>query len=499
MDAHTIDRPAVAHHTHQRKRLILCCDGTWKNSDNGYIPGTIIPWNPRGTLDVPSNVTRICRAIKPDSDSGIPQIVYYHAGVGTGNSTWDHLVGGGTGLGLSENIREAYSFLANNYNEEHHDEIHLIGFSRGAFTARSIAGLINTIGLLTKKGLPYFYEIFTDYENSRNGKYVPMFPDLPFANKTNILDPTYAGTLEELHLSRLNIPIKSVSVWDTVGSLGIPKLGIFNKLGLFTASKEFSFYDTTLTSNIENAFHALALDERRGPFSPTIWEKPAGCTTNLKQVWFPGAHSNVGGGYDDQEISNITLAWLMSQLQPFIDFDATYLEGAWELNEQYYAKVKETPRPWAMGKINNSSSAIYLLAGNETRTPGTYHQVNPDTGRPTATPLRDTNEYIHACVRIRIKQRGLGIEDKGIYNPRALRSWRLVDTDTEKNELSESEIKWEYTGRDLKFQGKVLREDALGDLERNLMTHDPLIYQRILKQKSPPPPPAIPEGLTSQH
>lgn len=124
------------------------------------------------------------------------QIVYYQAGVGTGNSIWDHVVGGGTGAGLSEHIREAYSFLANNYQRG--DEIFLLGFSRGAFTARSIAGLIASVGLLTKKGLPHFYEVFKDWENQDKSGYVPQFvtPD-----KVGVLSPEYTKELENVRRS----------------------------------------------------------------------------------------------------------------------------------------------------------------------------------------------------------------------------------------------------------------------------------------------------------
>lgn len=135
------------------------------------------------------------------------QIVYYQAGVGTGNSIWDHLVGGGTGAGLSEHIREAYSFLANNYQRG--DEIFLIGFSRGAFTARSIAGLIASIGLLTKRGLPHFYEVFKDWENQDKSSYVPQFVT---ANKVGVLSPEYTEELEKVLLPSGCNPISVIDL-----------------------------------------------------------------------------------------------------------------------------------------------------------------------------------------------------------------------------------------------------------------------------------------------
>lgn len=109
---------------------------------------------------IPTNVTHLSRAIPPEDAKGRPQVVYYQAGVGTGWSTIEQLWGGSTGTGLSENIREAYAFLVNNYQDG--DTVVLLGFSRGAFTARSIGGLIGDFGLIDKKsaGMEYFYSIF---------------------------------------------------------------------------------------------------------------------------------------------------------------------------------------------------------------------------------------------------------------------------------------------------------------------------------------------------
>ncbi len=138
-------------------------------------------------------MTRICRAILPENEKGTQQVIFYQAGVGTENNWFDHVIGGGTGAGLSENIREAYSFVANNYQDG--DEIILLGFSRGAFTARSIAGLIASIGLLTKRGLVHFYDIFKDWENQIKPGYVTKFAS---PNKVGVNDPAYTKELERV-------------------------------------------------------------------------------------------------------------------------------------------------------------------------------------------------------------------------------------------------------------------------------------------------------------
>lgn len=180
--------------------------GTWQDSDNGLLNGQRQP---------PSNVSRFGLAIKDTSSDNIPQIFNYQAGVGTSGGILSRLIGGATGEGLQENVRETYSFLAINYREG--DEIFLVGFSRGAWTARSVAGAIGAMGLLTRQGLPMFPEIFNDFANRLDSSYVPHWPNVPFPDKPPFEDPAYVAELERRGLTRLKIPIKVVGVWDTVG------------------------------------------------------------------------------------------------------------------------------------------------------------------------------------------------------------------------------------------------------------------------------------------
>ena len=172
-----------------------------ENSDDGFQKPTLIPYVPTGTLQVPSNVTRITRALRKTSNDGRHQIIYYHSGVGTGSSVIDTITGGLLGSGISENIREVYSFISANY--EPGDEIILIGFSRGAFTARSVAGMVRDIGLLTRDGMDSFYPIFKDQENFRNKGYHDIFPTVPFSNKPYGPDAAreYKQRLEQVSLS----------------------------------------------------------------------------------------------------------------------------------------------------------------------------------------------------------------------------------------------------------------------------------------------------------
>ena len=138
----------------------------------------------------------------------MPQIIYYQAGIGTEAGFLDHLYGGGTGAGLSENIREAYAFIANNHKAA--DEIFLMGFSRGAFTSRSIGGLIACVGLLTTLGMSNFYHIFKEWENQDNPRYRSKWNDRPASlpPRMEIATPAYAQELERV---RGQIPFTEIT------------------------------------------------------------------------------------------------------------------------------------------------------------------------------------------------------------------------------------------------------------------------------------------------
>lgn len=254
------------------KRIIICCDGTWKTPDE----------QEHGQSSV-TNVAKIAEMISPADASGTPQITYYQEGVGSGN-IGDRILGGAFGVGLSKNIEDAYRFLASNYIDG--DEIWLFGFSRGAYTTRSIIGLIRNSGLLKKQHLEKFnlaYQLYRDRSKETN-------PNEQFAR--------------QFKAQFSHIPdIRFLGVWDTVGSLGIPDhilSGCLDNL--------WNFHDVTLSQIVRNAYHALAIDERRGDFKPCIWNGPN--TEDRQQVWFAGSHSDVGGGYPETGLSDCSLAWL---------------------------------------------------------------------------------------------------------------------------------------------------------------------------------------------
>ena len=219
--------------------------------------------------------------------------------------------------------------------------------------------------------------------------------------------------------------------------MGIPELDVAGFKLFSQERREYSFVNTEVAPNVEYAFHALALDEERKAFSPTIWEYPSaespGRLKTLRQCWFPGVHSSIGGGYADTSIADISLAWMMTQLQPMLTFDPGFIAIVQSKNETFYHQQDEPVKSWALGQIRKSDAgAINAITGRQARTPGTYHAIDSETGRPKDRLLTNTCEFMHPSVRYRIEQKGLGLatSDKspghGQYDPQALEDWIFV-------------------------------------------------------------------------
>ncbi|KJZ72151.1 hypothetical protein HIM_08416 [Hirsutella minnesotensis 3608] len=488
--------------TRAKKRLIVCCDGTWMNSAYGYVkPGLL---NGKGGLQVPSNVTRISRCFKRKCSDGTLQIINYESGVGSGSNVLDSITGGAFGVGLAERVREAYSYLCTNYQDG--DEIFLVGFSRGAFTVRSVAGLIANIGLLTREGSEFFYPIFRDMQHWIDNDYEDDFPNVPFSDKAKgpLAAAEYRSRLSEMDYTRVYqhngdlITIKAVCVWDT-------------------------WHDTALSDRIEHAFQALALDETRGPFSPAVWERPreAKLQTKLRQVWFPGNHGNCGGGWKDQGIANCTLAWMMDQMASVgVEFDVRSLDRVIQQSFDFYHKShtqekqagrrkqkrwaakpifeeNQPLRPWALGAIRKASNVLFKLSGEVTRTPGMYKQVDPKTKLEINSFLQDTNESVHSSVRVRLACEGLGLDDKCVWDCPALSDWRLKripltrDASSQGSTLRDELVRdleerwmWKYIGSEPDAPAdpgqRVMLEEPLGSYERHLLERSggkPNVYE----------------------
>jgi uncharacterized protein (DUF2235 family) len=316
------------------KRIVICCDGTWNTPDQ----------TAHGVAE-PTNVTKLADAVLRSAD-GVAQMLFYHPGIGTSGSWLSRLYDGYTGSGISGTILEAYRFVIENY--EPGDQLFLFGFSRGAFTVRSLAGLIRSCGILRHNAVYAIPKAFRLYRARTPATH-------PRAREATLFRRTYA--VEEIS------PIEFIGVWDTVGALGNPLL--FGNL-----SPGNRFHDVDLSTKVRHAFQALAIDEKRRFFEATLWhQQPDAGEQQLEQVWFCGTHSNIGGGYADTRLSDIALQWLVQRAR------------ACGLG---IGDVLATPNP--LGPIVESRKGFYRLI--------------PRYYRPIADPAvaQHTSESLHPSV-----------------------------------------------------------------------------------------------------
>ena len=308
------------------KNIVICSDGTGNRGGKN-----------RGT-----NVWRIFNAVDHHC-SEIKQVTYYDDGVGTQVFRPLKLFSSTFGWGLSRNIQEAYEFLAMTYNEG--DKVFLFGFSRGAFTVRSLAGMIGRCGLVSRQKLigagsrrmrdRVLKRILLAYRSSKRTSGSEdetkirqdeetqeeneptsnaAYPDDEREDKNK----RFRKKLKIDDLELTSIPIHFIGVWDTVDAVGVPLdelkplLSTFHRL---RCRRGWGFNDKVPHPCIQNAYQALALDDERKTFHPNIWNekamKESGRT--VEQVWFAGSHSNVGGGYPKDALSLVALDWMMGK------------------------------------------------------------------------------------------------------------------------------------------------------------------------------------------
>ena len=273
------------------KNIVICSDGTWNSA-----------YKRRGT-----NVFKLFEAVDTSDDA---QIAFYDDGVGTEKLRILRLLGGAFGLGLARNVRQLYTYLVRVYNPD--DRIYLFGFSRGAFTVRTLAGMIYRCGIVKRTR-----------KNSKD-KTVPL-TEAEIREEVRKTYKRYRSTYRRIlteHVPERSlpcVPIRMIGAWDTVDAVGLPFKDQAEALNLLF---RFKFPNYRLPRNVQWAFHALAIDEERATFEPLLWEKAkdhAECEGQpcdeqvLEQVWFSGVHANVGGGYLRQGMSLVSLAWMMRE------------------------------------------------------------------------------------------------------------------------------------------------------------------------------------------
>ena len=254
------------------KNIVIFSDGTRQEGGEGN----------------PTNVYQMFRMMENRTPR---QVVFYDAGVGTG---WQKVTGSVGGMGISRNIQEGYRFIFDHY--ESGDQIYLLGFSRGAATVRSLSAFIHHFGILPKSRPELIGRAWKIYRQRDREKFKRNAED--FVNR---YPPMWTR-------------IRVLGCYDTVAALGLSSpwaSALLDGIPLF----RHRFHDFTLSASVEHAFHALAIDEERKAFLPVIWDADVDESyQTLRQVWFSGMHSDVGGGYAERGLSDIALVWLMRQV-----------------------------------------------------------------------------------------------------------------------------------------------------------------------------------------
>lgn len=299
-----------------KTRHIICCDGTWNTWDSKY----------------PTNVRRMAEIVSQTDDNGVRQIVYYDDGVGTHKggvgTTIYNVAAAAFGWGLNDKIRESYKTLCQNFNAN--DEIYLVGYSRGAYTARSLGGLIRKCGLsdncsdeVLKKAMEIYRrqddtpdtEAALQFRAQFSTRFVVGDQDIAWRNKN-------MPGFNENAVSRLRI--KFLAVMDTVGALGLPEGGKLDFLKFW--NKKYRFHNTNASSMYENICHVVALNETRTTFPPTMFSNldelngKAGASSDdfqapYKELWSPGVHGSVGGGGEIVGLSHSVLLLLAHEME----------------------------------------------------------------------------------------------------------------------------------------------------------------------------------------
>lgn len=378
------------------KNIVICFDGTWN------------------TLDAPqmTNVVKAAQLVTPTNAQGCAQVVHYDEGVGSGNvgvaRRTDRALGGAFGVGLLVNVERAYRFLAFNYAQG--DKIFILGFSRGAFSARALGGLIRKCGILSKHQVEALSKAISLYKDKSKG------PDSPEAcqHRKDHSVPGYFNEVDQKWRLENRVPnaaaeprltIEYIGVWDTVEALGVPNYYAFAK----RINDQFRFYDLRLSSAVQSARHALAIDEHRRAFEATPWENIDELNERIgagklpvserpyQQQWFPGDHGSIGGGGLENGISNQTLAWV--------------IEGARRrglgIDEAQLAGMKSSHRAPLLCMTKPSFDIMSLMLR---------------ASRPGPTAVKEDLSDISEFARLRFAEPRENLPERRTYRPKTLKS-----------------------------------------------------------------------------
>lgn len=316
------------------KNIVVFSDGTGQEGGRGES----------------SNVYRLFNLVE---DRTPHQVAFYDRGLGTG---WRKVTGQGAGMGISQNILECYQFIFEQYQAG--DTVYLFGFSRGAYTVRSLSGFIELFGILPSSRpelIKAAYKIYKITDEKRRAKKLQEF--------------------KSFH-STMTCPIQMIGVWDTVGALGIP-IKFFDLLNPFSNG----FHKTNLASNVRSGFHALSIDDERKTFHPTLWnERSCLSDQKIEQVWFPGVHTDIGGGYTERGLSNMSLNWMIKKAAA---------QGL-RFYPQYPAVFSENPDE----KINNSRRGLGKLYAKKLRSLKASEHLLPPRVHPSVFTRKNYQPWV---------------------------------------------------------------------------------------------------------
>jgi len=278
------------------KNIVIFSDGTGQEGGKAYN----------------TNVYKVFNMVK---DRSPEQIAYYDQGLGSG---WNKVASSLFGMGMAKNIINCYRFIFEHY--EVGDKVYLFGFSRGAATVRSLSGFIHLFGMLPKSRPELIIRAWKIYKTKNLQNRHQLAEEFLAKNKNIWCNVEFLG------------------VWDTVAALGIPIKLLDSIVSLFPFFQH-DFHDFTVSESVKNAYHALAIDDCRKAFHPLIFRKKNNSSQTVKQVWFCGSHTDVGGGYEASGLSDIPLVWMldMAIAHDLKIFDSSYVR----INQNIHAKMHD--------------------------------------------------------------------------------------------------------------------------------------------------------------
>jgi uncharacterized protein (DUF2235 family) len=353
------------------KRIALFCDGTWSD------PNSVNP----------TNVRWLFESVAP-SDGAVAQEAEYFSGVGVEENK---LTGGIWGVGLDKKVHEAYRRLCELY--EVGDEIYLFGFSRGAYTARSICGLLRKCGVVrrdaieqTERAMELYRRRDSDGPDSAQAQAFRNAYCAAYVDQALVDVPGDRATPELLHRM---LRVRYLGIWDTVGALGVP-----SQLPLSSMiNRKYRFHDLALSRTVEWARHAMAIDETRNAFEPAPWTQESLIAINrmhreyrVEQDWFPGDHGSVGGGIAERKLSDCALLWVAegaARAGLKLDDHGGHLAKARTVCDPVHGPLYDTPDGAWLTKLRGQSARKQAIP-----------QVLVDVSEGAQQRMRETQDYV---------------------------------------------------------------------------------------------------------